>query len=193
MHGPGFSHARSLRPRTARAPLRHRRHLLDHRQRGQGARDVPHGAGDFAGLDDRGGRARVRHSGNRAHAGCRPHRQRRRHRVDARVPGRGPDCAGPPPAARFRLRPARHGGADPRQSGLLRHHHRLHGLPDGLQLLHHLGVLRRQGKDAEPLLHRRGTVPPDGGSGEDPRREIVLHHGRELPAAEETRDGTAGR
>ena len=28
--------------------LRHRRHLLDHRERGQGARDVPHGAGAFA-------------------------------------------------------------------------------------------------------------------------------------------------
>ena len=27
-----------------------------------------------------------------------------------------------------------------------RHHHSVGGLPDGLQLLHHLGVLRRQGQ-----------------------------------------------
>ena len=46
VRGPGFPHARGIRPRTEGPPLRHRRHLVHHRERRQGARDVPHGAGD---------------------------------------------------------------------------------------------------------------------------------------------------
>ena len=42
----------------------------------------------------------------------------------------------------------------PDGGGRIRHHHRLHGMPAGLQLLHDVGVLRRQGEDPEPLLHR---------------------------------------
>ena len=46
-------------------PIRHRRHLLDHRECRQGARDVPHGARALAALDDRGRRARRGHSRDR--------------------------------------------------------------------------------------------------------------------------------
>ena len=42
-----------------------------------------------------------------------------------------------------------------------RHHHSLGGLPDGLQLLHHLGILRRQGEVSELLQYRRRTVRRD--------------------------------
>ena len=45
------------------------------------------------------------------------------------------------------------------------HHHSVGGLPHGLQLLHHVGVLRRQGQVSEFLRHRRGTVRRDGGDG----------------------------
>ena len=43
-HGARLPHARGVRARAAGARVRHRRHLVDHRQRRQGARDVPDGA-----------------------------------------------------------------------------------------------------------------------------------------------------
>ena len=46
-----------------------------------------------------------------------------------------------------------------------RHHHPFGRLPHGLQLLHDLGVLRRQGQVPQFLRHRRGTVPTDGRGG----------------------------
>ena len=52
--------------RTDGAPLRHCRHLVDHRECRQGARDVPHGAGTLAALDDRGRRPCGGDSGHRA-------------------------------------------------------------------------------------------------------------------------------
>ena len=69
--------------------LRHRGDLFDHRERGQGAGDVPHGAEAFAGVEDRGGRARGGDSWDGEDDGCGPYRARRRDRVDAAVPGRG--------------------------------------------------------------------------------------------------------
>ena len=90
------------------------------------------------------------------------------------------------------FRPARDGRQSSGQGGRVGHHHRVGRLPDGLQFLHDVGVLRRQGKNPEPVLHRGGIVPPDGASGNGAPCEIVLHHGRELPPAKEARDGAAG-
>ena len=42
-----------------------------------------------------------------------------------------------------------------------RHHHSLGGLPDGLQLLHHLGLLRRQGQVPQFLRDRPRAVRRD--------------------------------
>ena len=69
--------------------LRHRRHHLDHPERGQGAGDVPYGPRAFAEGPDRRWRPRHRHSGYREDGRCRPHRARRRHLLDAPLPGRG--------------------------------------------------------------------------------------------------------
>ena len=85
VRGAGFPHTRDFRARADHAPVRHRRHLVDHRQHRQGAGDVPDGARAFAGQHDRGGRARGGDSRRGGDAGCRPHREGRRHRVDART------------------------------------------------------------------------------------------------------------
>ena len=56
------------------------------------------------------------------------------------------------PALFVRIRPARDGRQDSRTSAdTLRHRDRFGGLPDGLQLLHHFGVFRRQGQGAQLL------------------------------------------
>ena len=95
------------------------------------------------------------------------------------------------PALSLRLRPAHHGRQSPRQvdrpppsSPRWAAH--------GLQLLHHFGLLRRQGESGEPLLHRRGAVPTDGAGGSVARREVVLYHGREFSAAKAAGHGPAG-
>ena len=64
--------------------LRHRRHLLDHRQRRQGARDVPHGAASYRRNPTIvvGGHVAAI-PGHREHDRRRPHRARRRHLLDA--------------------------------------------------------------------------------------------------------------
>ena len=89
--------------------IRHRRHLFDHRQRRQGARDVPHRAAPVAQIHDRGGRPRGGHSGHRRHDRRRPHRARRRHLLDAPLPGRRRNRAHPPSRDRLRLRRAHAG------------------------------------------------------------------------------------
>ena len=86
------------------ARLRHRRHLVHHRERGQGAGDVPDGAAPLAALDHRGGRARGGHSGDRKDDRRRPHRARRRHFLDAAFSGRRRKRAHPPSRHRLRLR-----------------------------------------------------------------------------------------
>ena len=57
-----FPDRKSLRNGTGAEPLRHRGDFFDHRQRGQGAGDVPDGARALAAIRDRGRRARGRHS-----------------------------------------------------------------------------------------------------------------------------------
>ena len=71
-----------------------------------------------------------------------------------RVPGRGRECADSPSGAVVGVRPARDGRQGSGEGGRVGHHHCVGRLPDGMQLLHHVGVLRRQGKDPEPLLDR---------------------------------------
>src|ERR1019366_457725 len=168
------------------------RPLLHHREGGKRSGDVPHGQGTFAPLHHRRGRPRGGDSRRRAHSGRGPHRERRRHRLDARISWRGRGRADPPSGALFGIRLAGDGRQDPRDGGCVRHHHRLHGMPAWLQLLHHVGIFRGQGEDAEPLLHRGGAIPIDGGGGSVAPREIVLHHGREFPAPEAARHGAAG-
>ena len=62
-------------------------------------------------------------------------------------------------------------------------HHSLGRLPHGLQLLHHLGLLRRQGALSQLLQYRRRAVRRHGRHGIQAERPIVFHDGRKLPAA----------
>ena len=194
LHGAGLSDPRSVRARACCERLRHRRHLLDHRQRRQGARDVPHGAQAVAALHDRGRRPRRRDSRRRDDDRCRPHRARRRHPLDARVSGRGRR------GARFGIR---------KSSPASRPASSAYALPD------------RKGATAATIIPSVGcpmgcnfctTSAFFGGKGKflnfyetgdelfdvmsemeaSLKVQIVLHHGREFPAAPRARHGTAG-
>ena len=61
-----LSDARTLRPGADGARVRHRRHLVDRRERRQGPGNVPPGAPALAAIDDRGRRPRDGDSGDRA-------------------------------------------------------------------------------------------------------------------------------
>ena len=126
-------------------------------------------------------------------ARCRPHRQRRRHRLDAPIPGRRSGRPHPPPRFLLRLRSPRAGRQNPgRRRHHLRHHHFFRRLSHGLQFLHHHRLLRRQGQNPQFLRDRRAAFPPHGTRGKDAQQAQLLHHGREFPPPEAPRHGTAG-
>ena len=83
------------------------------------------------------------------------------------------------------------GAARRRRSG--RHHHPVGRLPDGLQLLHDLGVLRRQGPVRQLLRDRRRSCSTSCATPNAAGRAHVLHDGRELPAVQEARARAARR
>ena len=129
--------------------LRHRRHLVDHRERRQSARDVPDGAASCR----RGRRSWSAATSPRFRASRRwsmptTSCAAKASRWMRALPGRGrrarrssiPDIVSGFGCAHLGLKmPAgsgQHGG----------HDHSVGGLSDGLQLLHHVGVLRRQGQ-----------------------------------------------
>ena len=147
---------------NCRAPIRHRGHFVDHRERRQSARDVPHGARAVAAIENRGGRARRRDSWRRTHARRRPHREGRRHSWMRRYLGEDPTAPDPASRNRFGLRDCASWASACRIGGRYRgHHHSFGGLSDGMQFLHDIGVLRRQGQDHQFLRDRRRAVRSD--------------------------------
>ena len=115
----------------------------------------------------------------------RPHRQGRRRPLVPRFPGRRPGPARSAiPMIPSRHRHAEHGhhaqGEAGRRGG---HADPVGRLPDGMQLLLHLGHVRRQGEVRQLLRDGRRAVRrhvPARAVDEGP---VVLRHGRELPAA----------
>ena len=73
-----------------------------------------------------------------------------------------------------------HRSGEPRRHG--RHGHPVGRLPRGLQLLLHLGDVRRQGALGPLLPDRRRTVRHHAPARSEPEGPVVLHDGRELPA-----------
>ena len=184
-HGVGFPHARSVRSRADGARLRHRRHLVDHRQRRKGPGNVPHRAPGFAGIDHRDRRTCGGDSGYRRNDRCRPHRARRRHR---------PGCAGS--WARTSTAPIRHpeivSGFDARTLGIKLPQTKGNtaatiipsvGCPMGCNFCTTSAFFGGKGKYLN--FYETGDELFSVMSQMEHRleREVVLHDGRELPAA----------
>ncbi len=130
--------------------------------------------------------------------GLGPHDRRRRDRegrgrpVVPRVPRRGSRGAHRAPDAAVVVRHAGDGDAQRRRRGQsCRDDHPFRGLPDRLQLLHDLVVLRREGQERHVPRARGGCLPRDvrgrGGAG----CAVLLRDGRELPARPAAGDRTA--
>ena len=165
--------------------IRHRRHLLDHRERRQGAGDVPHGAASSRRARRSSSAATSRRfpassSMSTPTTSCAATASRGCGGISARIVT-APD---PPSGDRLRLRRAHAGPRTCRKpKAHCRDHHSVGGLSDGLQLLHDVGVFRRQGEVPQFLQDRRRTVRRDVADGGDARGAVVLHDGREFPAA----------
>src|SRR5450432_3414073 len=65
-------------------------------------------------------------------------------------------------------------------------------MPNGLQLLHHVRLLRRQGQELPFLRDRRSALRRYARDGAEAGCAVVLRHGRELSAESSTRHALAG-
>ena len=193
LHAPGLSLGGKVRRGDQDQKIRRHRDQFHHSQSAQGAEDVSADPEASARGDHRRRRTYRQCSRFEEVGRCRPRRQGRRRSMDARVSRRRRESADPASADHFRRFPAHHGRAASQPP----RHRRCHvdpvrGMSHGLQLLLHLGHVRRQGKVHRVLQDRRRTLRNHVCVGVGPARPRLLRHGRELPAEPEAGAPAAG-